>query len=90
MRVQDAKFPIRGETADISLGGLYLATMFPFGVGTEVDITLELSETTVLADWKGCHCDPGVGNEIYFCRMLPEDRDELDRFLHIVEAEQAQ
>ena len=87
LRVQGSDSPIRGETADISLGGLYLETMFTFADGTELDITLQAGEATVLSVGRVVTCHPTVGNGIQFLRMLPEDREELDNFLQAVEAE---
>lgn len=88
LRVQGTDTPIRGETADISLGGLYLTTMFTFGIGTELDITLRVGESTVLAIGRVVTCHPTVGNGIEFLRMLPEDREELAHSLQIVETEE--
>jgi hypothetical protein len=70
LRVQGTDTPIRGETADISLSGLYLTTMFTFGIGTELDITLRVGESTVLAIGRVVTCHPTVGNGIEFLRML--------------------
>jgi c-di-GMP-binding flagellar brake protein YcgR len=89
LRVQGTDSPIRGETADLSLGGLYLETMFTFGIGTELDISLQLEESTILAVGRVVTCYPTVGNGIQFLRMLPEDREELGHFLDAVAAEQA-
>jgi len=88
MRVQGSVSPIRGKTADISLGGFYLSTVFTFTVGTELDITFQAGEATVLAVGRVVTCDPNVGNGIQFLRMLPEDQEELGNFLQSVEAEQ--
>jgi c-di-GMP-binding flagellar brake protein YcgR len=78
---------IRGDTADLSLGGCYIETVFPFPIGT--DLALQLSiETTVLIAATVVTCDPQVGNGIKFIRMLQEDREALKAFLEA--AQQAQ
>ena len=38
---------IRGDTADLSLGGCYIETVFPFPIGTDLAVQLSI-ETTVL------------------------------------------
>jgi c-di-GMP-binding flagellar brake protein YcgR len=79
--------PTRGATADLSLGGCYIETIFPFPIGTELDLQLSI-ETIVLITATVATCDPQVGNGIRFVRMLPEDRDALKVFLEA--ARQAQ
>ncbi len=79
--------PIRGATADLSLSGCYIETIFPFPVGTNLEMQLSI-ETIVLIVATVVTCDPQVGNGIRFVRMLPEDRSALEAFLGA--AEQAQ
>ncbi len=75
-----ADSPIRCATADLSLGGCYIETIFPFQVGTNLDLQLSLG-TIVLIAATVVTCDPQVGNGIRFMRMLPEDRETLEAFL---------
>jgi c-di-GMP-binding flagellar brake protein YcgR len=79
--------PIRGATADLSLSGCYIETIFPFPIGANLDLRLSI-ETTVLIAANVVTCDPQVGNGIRFIRMLAEDRKALEAFLEA--AEQAQ
>jgi c-di-GMP-binding flagellar brake protein YcgR len=72
--------PIRGATADLSLSGCYIETIYPFPIGTNLDLQLFI-ETTVLIVATVVTCDPQVGNGIRFIRMLPEDREALAVFL---------
>lgn len=72
--------PIRGATADLSLSGCYIETIFPFPIGTNLDLQLS-AETTLLIAATVVTCDPQVGNGIKFIRMLPEDREALEAFL---------
>lgn len=88
LRTEACETPIRFETADLSLSGCYIEMMFSLEVGTELDMTLQIGDSTLLAIGKVVTCDRNVGNGIRFTRMLPEDREELDHFLHGVEAEQ--
>ena len=72
--------PIRGATSDLSLSGCYIETIFPFPIGTNLDLQLSL-ETTVLIAATVVTCDPQVGNGMRFTKMLPEDREALKAFL---------
>ncbi len=72
--------PIRCATTDLSLGGCFIETIFPFPIGTNLDLQLSLG-TIVLIAATVVTCDPQVGNGIRFMRMLPEDRETLEAFL---------
>lgn len=72
--------PQRGATSDLSEAGCYIETMFPFPVGTNLEMTLQL-EGTLLAVGTVVTRDPQVGNGIEFARMLPEDLEELRAFV---------
>jgi c-di-GMP-binding flagellar brake protein YcgR len=41
--------PIRGATADLSLGGCYIETIFPLPMGTNLDLQLSLGNTVLIA-----------------------------------------
>src|SRR5580704_6967460 len=84
IEVEGGSSPIRGATADLSAGGCYLETMFPFPLGTTLDLKLQL-ENTLLVAATVVTCDPQVGNGIRFERMLPEDREELQKYLETLE-----
>ena len=75
-----ADSPVRGATADLSLSGCYIETIFPFPIGTNLDLQLSI-DTTVLIAATVVTCDPQVGNGIKFIGILPEDRDALEAFL---------
>ncbi|HXW89788.1 MAG TPA: EAL domain-containing protein [Terriglobales bacterium] len=79
--------PIRGATTDLSLGGCYIESIFPFPIGTNLDIKLSI-QATVLISAIVVTCDPQVGNGIRFNTMLAEDREALAAFLEA--AHQAQ
>jgi hypothetical protein len=72
--------PQRGATSDLSEAGCYVETMFPFPVGTTLEMSLQL-EGTLLAAGTVVTCDPQVGNGIEFAKMLPEDLEELRAFV---------
>jgi len=83
---EDSKSPIRGATADISLTGCYIETIFPMPVGTNLELRLRLDDT-LLVRATMVTSDPQVGNGIQFNKMLPEDIDELRAFLEAAEKE---
>ena len=76
--------PIRGATSDLSLTGCYIETIFPFPIGTPLEIKLQLEETLLVVGTV-VTSDPQVGNGIHFNRMLPEDIEELRAFLDAAE-----
>jgi c-di-GMP-binding flagellar brake protein YcgR len=80
IHVEGSASPIRGATSDLSLGGCYIETIFPFPVGTALDLKLQI-ETTLPIDAIVVTCDPQVGNGMKFAKMLPEDRKALQAFL---------
>ena len=87
IRTDSGVSPIRCATADLSLSGCYIETIFPMPIGTNLDLQLSI-ETLVLIAATVVTCDPQVGNGIRFVRMLPEDREALKAFLQA--AQQAQ
>ena len=75
------RFPLRGTTTDVSLGGCYLATIFPLAVGSQIHFSMWVADDNV----KGCGsvqtCHPGVGMGIRFIDLTGEGRLLLDGFL---------
>jgi hypothetical protein len=85
LRPEISKSPIRTETADLSLSGLYVEIMFTLDLDTQLDIKLQLGESTVSAVGKVVTCDRTVRNGILFTRMLADDREELRKSLQAAE-----
>lgn len=81
--------PYRTATSDLSLHGCYIETIFPFPVGTVVELKLQLTGTLLVLATVATS-DPQVGNGIKFTRMLPEDVDELRAFLDAAEKDAAE
>jgi|SRR5580700_2488280 c-di-GMP-binding flagellar brake protein YcgR len=88
IEVEGGSGPIRGATADLSAGGCYIETLFPHPVGTTIDLKLQL-ENTLLVAATVVTCDPQVGNGIRFERMLPEDFEELKKYLEAIEQDES-
>lgn len=72
--------PLHCATSDLSLGGCYIESMYPFPAGTNLDLKLEAGGTLIIPA-RVVTCDPQFGNGISFLRMLPEDEVALAKFL---------
>lgn len=72
--------PLHCATSDLSLGGCYIESMYPFPAGTCLELKLDAGETLLISA-KVVTCDPQFGNGIQFLRMLPEDRAALSKFV---------
>ena len=81
--------PYRCATADLSLLGCYIETMFPFPVDTPVELKLEANNTLLILG-RIVTSDPQVGNGVQFVKMLPEDIEELRLFLEHIQREAAE
>jgi c-di-GMP-binding flagellar brake protein YcgR len=81
--------PYRTATSDLSLHGCYIETIFPFPIGTVLELKLQLTGTLLVLATVATS-DPQVGNGIKFTKMLPEDIDELRAFLDAAEKEAAE
>jgi len=87
LQTEESESPIRGATTDLSVGGCYIETIFPFPVGTALDLQLQIPDNTVPVSATVVTCDPQVGNGIRFEKMLPEDREALEAYLKTLEQE---
>jgi PilZ domain len=88
VNTEDGRAPIRGNTSDLSLGGCYIETIFPFPIGTELEMKIQIGNGTVVLLATVVTCDPQVGNGIAFARVLPEDFNELSAYLKSVQEEE--
>jgi len=88
IRADGTACSVHGETLDLSLGGCYFETIFPFPIGTELDLKLQI-DTALPISAVVVTCDPQVGNGIKFTKMLPEDRKALEAFLKAAEQQQS-
>ena len=78
---QTSAAPVHCATSDLSLGGCYIESMYPFPAGTCLDLKLDASGSLVILA-KVVTCDPQFGNGIVFLRMRPEDRATLINYLN--------
>jgi c-di-GMP-binding flagellar brake protein YcgR len=73
--------PLRVETADLSIGGLYVEMMFTLEVGTKLKIVLWINDVKLSTGGIVVTRDLQVGNGIEFTDMAPEERERLKHFL---------
>jgi len=88
IHVDDNSSPFRGATSDLSLHGCYIESIFPFSVGTKVELKLQTTGTLLILGHVAT-ADPQVGNGIHFDKILPEDLEELRVFLAAAEKKAA-
>jgi hypothetical protein len=86
LHFEDNDTPFRTATSDLSLYGCYIESMFPFAVGTEVELKLKANSTLLILGTI-VTSDPQVGNGIKFTKMLPEDEADLRAFLDAMQKE---
>ncbi len=79
--------PIHCATSDLSLDGCYIESMYPFPVGTKLELRVEAGDTLLIAA-RVITCDPHFGNGIHFEKILPEDLNTLGKFLDGVAPQQ--
>jgi len=89
LHLENSDAPFRTATTDLSLHGCYIESMYPFPLGTVLEIKLQLTETLLVLG-SVVTCDPQVGNGIQFTKMLPEDIEELRIFLDAAQTEAAE
>jgi hypothetical protein len=78
--LEGSNTPLRGATADLSLHGCYIESIFPLSIGTVLELKVQLDGTLLILG-KVVTSDPQVGNGIHFTRILPEDLEELRAYL---------
>ena len=83
----NSEIPLRGATSDLSQTGCYIESIFPFPIGTALEMSLEV-DGTVLALGTVMTCDPQVGNGIKFTKILPEDQEQLRAYIEAAQQEQ--
>jgi c-di-GMP-binding flagellar brake protein YcgR len=81
IREKNSTFSSRGSTTDVSLGGCYVATIFPFAVGGSVDFTMWMADEPIRGRGVIQTCHPGVGMGIKFNDLSQEVKQRLDQFL---------
>jgi len=81
IREQGSNFSSRGTTTDVSLGGCYVATIFPLAVGSEIEFTLWLHDQAIRGHGSVQTRHPGVGMGIKFNDLSDDVKLVLDHYL---------
>ena len=76
-----SSFALRGNTTDVSLGGCYVATIFPLAVGSEIHFKLRVADEDITARGSVQTSHPSVGMGIRFIGLADKDRRRLDKYL---------
>lgn len=81
-------FSSRGATTDVSLGGCYVATIFPLAVGSQIHFTMQVAGENIEGHGLVQTCHPGVGMGIQFIDLTAQDKLRLDEYLRFSVATQ--
>jgi hypothetical protein len=73
-------FPTKGATTDVSLGGCYVATIFPLAVGSQSQFTMRVAGENIKGRGSVQTCHPGVGMGISFIDLTDQDKIRLDGY----------
>ena len=79
------RFPVRGETSDVSLSGCYVNTLMPLSRDLIIDVRISLNGTTISSAACVRTCDHGVGNGIEFREPSPAFLETLHAKLQAIE-----
>jgi hypothetical protein len=83
-----SRTPLWTETADLSVRGCCIETLFTLPLGTRLQAVLQAGSSTLLTTGKVVARDPNVGNGIEFTVMTDKDRETLRKFIDDVVAQQ--
>ena len=85
VRLQSSGSPVRGNLADLSLGGCYIEMMIPLPVSTQLDLVIWLGNSKVATPGLVTSSHAGFGVGVKFIGMGKPERQVLEQYL----AEQA-
>jgi PilZ domain-containing protein len=81
LRRQGSGTPVRGQTADISMGGCYLEIMLTQQISTELGITLWIGDKKICGSGVVVSRHPNFGNGIKFTFLDEEGKRLLNEYL---------
>jgi c-di-GMP-binding flagellar brake protein YcgR len=77
--------PLRAQTQDICLGGLYVEMNFTQKVSTDLEITLWIGDTKISASGVVVSSHPSFGNGVKFTHLPDESKERLQQYLESIE-----
>jgi hypothetical protein len=89
LRATGLPAPLRAQTEDVSLGGLYVEMSCTQTVSTEVEIVLWIGERKLRAKGVVVSNHPAFGNGVKFTELEEADKEALRGFLRSLEAKMA-
>jgi len=81
LRPQGAPTPLRGQTADVCLGGCYVEMIFTQEVATAVDISMWLGESKIYVKAEVVSKHPSFGNGFRFVHLTCDGAAKLSAYL---------
>jgi hypothetical protein len=85
LRTVGTNAPLRAQTHDIGLGGLYVEMTFTQEISTALDIMLWIGDLKVSARGEVVSKHPSFGNGIKFTQLADENRERLNQFLQTLQ-----
>jgi hypothetical protein len=89
LRPKGAPTPLRGQTADICLGGCYVEMVFTQEVSTVVDISLWLGDSKIYVNAEVVSKHPSFGNGFRFVHLTKDGATKLNDYLESLKPEAA-
>lgn len=74
---------IKGYISDISEIGMYIHAQVEFLPAAILDLSFTINEKQIKVKGVVQHIQPGVGIEIIFLNLLPDDLSDIKKFLHL-------
>lgn len=81
VRLQSSGSPVRGNLADLSLGGCYIEMMIPLPVSTQLDLVIWLESTKLSTPGVVTSSHAGFGVGVKFLGMGKPERQILEKYL---------
>lgn len=78
---------IKGYISDISEIGMYIHAQVEFLPAAILDLSFTINENQIKVKGFVQHIQPGVGIEIIFLNLLPDDLSHIKKFLHLQSAQ---
>lgn len=81
VRLQSSGSPVRGNLADLSLGGCYIEMMIPLPVSTQLDLVIWLGNGKLTTPGVVTSSHAGFGVGVKFIGMAKPERQILEQYL---------
>lgn len=89
LRPMGGPTPLRGQTADICLGGCYVEMIFTQEVSTLVDLSLWLGDSKIYVQAEVVSKHPSFGNGFRFIHLTKDGAGKLSDYLESLKPQDA-